>query len=268
MQMKKDGDVKTIDLIKLAEGILKRLWMVILAMIIGGVAMFSYSTFMVTPLYQASALMYVNNNSFAVGSTSFSFSSAEISAAKSLVETYLVILETRLTLNEVVERGHIDRTYGELCQMIDAGSVNETEVFSVTITSDDPHEAEHIANTIAQVLPEKIADVVEGSSVRIVDYAVVPSNKVSPDIGSYTIKGLLLGLVLSCAVIVLIEVLDDKIHSEDYLLETYENIPLLTTVPDLLEGNEKNGYYQYYYYQHRRSNSSHTSKPVQRRDTK
>ena len=62
--------------------------------------------------------------------------------------------------------------------MIQTESVNETEVFSITVTCDDPHEAEHIANTIARVLPDKISNVVEGSSVRVVDYAVVPSGKV------------------------------------------------------------------------------------------
>ena len=193
--MKRDSEYIKIDFLKIADGMIRRLWVIILTMIICGVLMFSYAAFMVTPLYEASALMYVNNSSFSVGSTSFSISSSEISAAKSLVDTYLVILETRLTLNEVIERGELDCTYEELCEMITAESVNETEVFSVTVTSDDPQDAEHIANTIAQVLPDKIAGIVEGSSVRVVDYAVVPSAQVSPNVTVWTIIGVLLGLI-------------------------------------------------------------------------
>ena len=243
--MQKDSKYIKIDLIKIAEGMIRRLWVIILAMVICGGAMFSYSAFLITPLYEASTLLYVNNSSFSVGATSFSISSSEISAAKSLVDTYLVILETRLTLNEVIERGELDCTYEELREMISAGAVNETEVFSVTVTSDDPQEAEHIANTIAQVLPDKISDVVEGSSVSIVDYAVVPAEKVSPSISKYTMIGLLLGLLLSGGAIAVIEIMDDQIRSESYLLENYENIPLLTVIPDLYGEKNHKGYYYY-----------------------
>ena len=246
--MNRDSEYIKIDLVKIAEGMLRRLWMIILAMVVCGGALLSYAAFMVTPLYEASALMYVNNSSFSVGATSFSISASEISAAKSLVDTYLVILETRLTLDDVIQRGELNRSYGELCRMIRAEAVNETEVFSVIVTSDDPQEAEHIANTIAQVLPGKIAGVVEGSSVSIVDYAVVPSGKVSPNIQKYTVVGLLLGLLLSGGVIALIEILDNRIHSESYLLENFKDIPLLTVVPDMLGHQSRKGYYYYNYY--------------------
>lgn len=244
--MQKNSEYIRIDLMKIAERIIHRLGTVILSMLICGLILFSYAAFFVTPMYEASVLMYVNNSSFSVGSTSFSISSSEISAAKSLVDTYLVILETRLTLNEVIERGELDCTYEDLLEMIRADSVNDTEVFSVTITSADPQEAEHIANTIAQILPDKIASVVEGSSVSIVDYAVVPSEKVSPSISKYMLTGLLLGLLGSCVVIAVIEILDDQVRSENYLLENYASIPLLTVVPDLLGDGDDRSYYYYY----------------------
>ena len=250
--MRNDNGSIKFDLAKIIEGIIRRLWAVILTMVVGGMVFFSIAAFMITPKYQASALMYVNNSSISVGATRFSISSSEISAAKSLVETYLVILKSRLTLNEVIDRGELDLSYNQLRGMISAGAVNETEIFSVTVTSTDPQEAEHIANTIAQVLPGKIAGIVEGSSVSIVDYAVVPSAKVSPRVQMYTIAGLLGGLLISCAIIVIIEVLDDQIRSEGYLLETYPNIPLLTVIPDLMGEKGGKGYYYYKnsYYKH------------------
>ena len=243
MNMKKRNEYVKIDIKKIAEGMFRRLWIIILAMVVCGALLFSYASFMVTPMYEASVLMYVNNSSFSVGATSFSITSSEISAAKSLVATYLVILNTRSTLNDVIAQGELDCTYGELRGMISASSVNDTEVFSVTVTNSDPQKCEHIANTIAQVLPSKIADVVEGSSVRIVDYAVVPSGKVSPSIRMYTLAGLLGGLLLSCCVIAVIEIMDSQIRSENYLLENYGDIPLLTVVPDLLSEGSRKGYY-------------------------
>src|SRR5699024_8716966 len=100
-----------------------------------------------TPLYEAEALMYVNSNEISVGSTKLSISAAELSAAQSLVETYIVILNTRTTLNDVVEQTGVSYTYEQLRKMISAESVNGTEVFSITVTSPDPKEAELLANT-------------------------------------------------------------------------------------------------------------------------
>lgn len=243
--MQQDGEYIKIDVLKILNGMVRRIGLIIIAMLLCGVIAFSWSAFCVSPLYESTVLLYVNNSSFSVGATNFSISSSEITAAKSLVDTYIVILKTRMTLNEVISAGDLDYSYEELTEMIEAESVSGTEVFSITVTSKDPQEAEHIANTIGLVLPDKIADVVEGSSVRIVDYAVVPAEKSSPSISKYTMVGLILGFLISCAVIAVTEIRDDKIHSEEYLLTNYKNIPLLSVIPDLLDKKGK-GYYSYY----------------------
>lgn len=124
-----------------------------------------------TPKYEAEALMYVNNTSASLGNTSFSISSSELTAAQSLADTYIIILKARTTLNEVIEKEDLDYTYEELYDMISSDAVNGTEVFSICVTSEDPEEAKNIANAIARILPDKISGIVDGSSVRVVDYA-------------------------------------------------------------------------------------------------
>ena len=255
--MNNDNEYIKIDLTKVLNGLLHRAWVIILCMILCGALLFSYASYFVTPMYESSVLMYVNNSDFSVGVTSFSISSSDISAAKSLVETYLVILKTRMTMDDVIAQGQLDYSYEQLCKMISAESVNDTEIFSVTVKTDDPYEAERIANTIAIVLPEKINAVVDGSSVRIVDYAVVPSEKVSPSIPKYTILGMMMGAMLSCLIIAIIEITDNQIRSEDYLLETYPEIPLLSVVPDML--NERH-HDNYYYYSHYAESAPHEKK--------
>ena len=246
--MNNESEYIKIDLAKVINGLLRRAWIIILCMLLCGGLLLSYAVYLVTPMYESSVLMYVNNSSFSVGATSFSISSSEISAAKSLVDTYLVILKTRMTLEDVIELGQLDYSYSQLTKMITAEPVNDTEVFSVTVKTDDPYEAERIANTIAIVLPEKINDVVEGSSVRIVDYAVVASGKVSPSIPKYTIIGMLLGAMISCLAIAIAEITDNQIRSEDYLLEAYPEIPLLSVVPDMLSEKHHDNYYYYNQY--------------------
>ena len=136
-------------------------------------------------------------------------------------------------------------SYDQLKKMISASSVNSTEIFSVEVTSTSPQEAELLANTIARVLPEKIASVVDGSSVRIVDTAVVPSKKAAPSTGKNTMLGFLLGAVLACGAVVVLYLMDDKIHSADYLLSSYD-LPLLAVIPDLTQDDD-DGYYYYGY---------------------
>lgn len=244
MVKERDNEEVEIDLLALARALWRRAWAVILAMLIGGAAMFSYASFLITPLYQAKALMYVNSSSLSVGNTKLSISQAELSAAQSLVDTYIVILNSRTTLNDVIKEAEVPYTYEQLSSMISAQAVNATEVFEVVVTDANPQEAEKIANAIADVLPNKIAAIVEGSSARIVDYAVVPSQKSSPNITKLTAMGLLAGLVLSAAVIIVLELMDETIHDEDYLAQNFD-LPVLAAIPDMLNGGKDKGYYKY-----------------------
>lgn len=244
MVKERDNEEVEIDLLALARALWRRAWAVILAMLIGGAAMFSYASFLITPLYQAKALMYVNNSSLSVGNTKLSISQAELSAAQSLVDTYIVILNSRTTLNDVIKEAEVPYTYEQLSSMISAQAVNSTEVFEVVVTDANPQEAEKIANAIADVLPNKIAAIVEGSSARIVDYAVVPSQKSSPNITKLTAMGLLAGFVLSAAVIIVLELMDETIHDEDYLAQNFD-LPVLAAIPDMLNGGKDKGYYKY-----------------------
>lgn len=238
-----------IDLLRLVKAIWSRIWIVIIACVICAGAAFSYARFLVTPLYQAHVMMYVNNSSFSLGSTSFSFNASELAAAQSLVDTYSIILKTHTTLDEVIERLGMDMTYEQLSSRVSARSENGTEIFRITVTMRDPYQAAEVANTIAKVLPAKVANIVEGSSVRTVDPAFVNTHKVSPNISRYVMLGLLAGAVVSSACIILFELMDDQIHDEE-MLTAASNIPVLASVPDLrksksdIYGKYGNNYYR------------------------
>ena len=235
-----------IDLLDLAKNLWAHIVAIALAAVVCAAVAFGYTKLMITPTYKANAMLYVNSSDISVAGSKLSISASDLSAAKSLVDTYIVILNTRTTLNDVIAQSGVNYTYEQLKNMISAGSVNSTEIFSVEVTSTSPQEAELLANTIATVLPEKIAAVVDGSSVRIVDTAVVPSKKAAPNTGKNTMLGFLLGAVLACGVVVVLYLLDDKIHSTDYLLSTYD-LPVLAVIPDLTH-DESDGYYGAYGY--------------------
>ena len=232
-----------VDILQLLAAIWHRIWILIIAAVIGAGAGFSISEFAIAPEYTAKALLYVNNN-FSVGNTSVSISASQLTAAQNLVDTYIVILESRNTINDVIKKSGVEYSYNEMCEMISARAVNNTEIFSVSVVSGNPEEATRIANVIADILPDKIAEIVDGSSVRIVDYAVVPSTKSSPNTTRFTAVGLLIAVAVVCAVIIARELTDTQIRSEDYLIQTY-HLPILAVIPDLFS-TKKSGYYSKY----------------------
>lgn len=236
--MDKSEVYREVDLITLLRALWRRSWVIVLATVAAGAVCFAWAQFLIAPTYEASALLYVNNTQDA----SKPISNSELSAAQSLVDTYVVILNSRTTLDQVRAAARVTYTDRELQKMIQAQAVNSTEVFEVTVTSEDPQEAQKIANTIAQVLPSRISSVVEGSSVRVVDYAQLPSGKAAPNLPRYTVLGMAAGFLLSCAALVLRELLDNQIRGEDYLLQAYPQVPVLAVIPELLQRTEGYGY--------------------------
>lgn len=229
-----DNNIIEIDITKLLLAIWNRIVIVILATVLLAAVGLCYARFAVTPLYQASTTMYVNNSD-SVGNNNANLSASDLSAAKSLVDTYSVILKSRTTLNEVIRIADVDYSYEQISKMIDASSVNGTENLQVVVTSADPAEAMLIANTVAKVLPNRIAEIVDGSSVRIVDYAVEPTGRSSPSYTKYTAISGLIGLLISCMWIIIRELTDNEIHGEDYLQSEYPDVPILAVIPDLRE---------------------------------
>lgn len=238
--MNENTESREIDLLQMASALVKKWWVIAVATVLAGIIAFGYTRLGITPKYEASVMFYVNNSSI-----SGKLSLADLNAAEKSVKSYCTILESRLSLEEVIREGNFNYTYEQLGKMIDSQAVNGTEIFSVTVTSSDPQEACDIANTIASVLPQKVADVMEGAKVKVVDYAVVPQTKSSPSTSKNTVLGMLIGFVLSAGVIILLEMFNDTINSEEWLVTTYgDEIPLLSVVPDVNAKSDRR-YYKY-----------------------
>ena len=235
----KERDMIEIDLLKLVLILWRKAWAIILAAIVMGGIAFGITYNFIAPEYQASIKVYVNNTN---QSSTTTLTQSDLNVAKQLVDTYIVTLKSRTTLNQIITEAGLDYNSEELNDMITAGAINSTEVFEVTVTSEDAKEAALIANTIADILPNRITEIVENSSVRIVDYAIIDEEPVSPSYPKNVAIGALAGMVVAVALIFLQFVLDNKIHSEEYLIEHYK-YPILAVIPDL-NTNTKQKYYK------------------------
>lgn len=240
---KNNEEYYTIDVLHIIKSLWARLWLIVLCGLLAAGIGFSISSFAIAPTYSSYVKLYVNNSSISLGNTNFSISASELTAAQGLVKTYGEILGSRSTLERVIEKAKVDYTWKELARMIVYAPSNDTEIMLVTVTCENPYEASKIANTIAEVLPVRISEIIDGASMEVVDSAIPDVEKVAPSITKYTAIGLVLGVLISAIAVSVIALMDDTIHDEEYVLKTYD-YPILGKVPDLLNtGNKSYGYY-------------------------
>ena len=225
--MKENKDALEIDVGELFKVVWKRAWIIVLcALLVGGMTLV-YTANFVTPMYRAEVTMYVNNNS---GNTD-TVSSSNLAIALQLVKTYVNIIKSDRVLEKVIEETGLMLTPKQIRGMLSAESVNETEMFAVRITSSSPQMSADIANAIADVAPGVISVIIEGSSAKVVDYAKVPTSRVSPSYTTNTIVGTLIGGILSALFFILQHLLDTRIKTEEDL-ERICQIPVLGSIPD------------------------------------
>lgn len=234
-----------IDVGRIFRAVMDKAWIVAVVSVLCAVLTVLGTFFFVTPQYTSTAMFYVNNNSFSLGDASLSISSGDLTTSRNLVDSYIVILNTRETLNDVIDYAGTGRTYNEIKKMITAQSVNETEIFEVSVTSPDSNEAERIANAIAYILPKRIGTIIDGTSAKVVDAAVVPSSPSSPSYPKNTIVGFLMGFILSVGMIALREIFDITIRSEEDVTHCC-NHPILAAVPDMTAPSKGGSYYYGY----------------------
>lgn len=252
MDQEKNVQTSSIDVGRLLDALVQKMWLVLLAAIIGAIIAFMGTLFFIKPSYRSSVKFYVNNSSISVGDTSFSIDSGDISASKSLVNSYIVILQTRDSLNDVIDYAGIDRSYSEVRGMISARAVDATQIFEVVIESKDPMEALAIAEATAHILPKRISSIIEGSSAKVVDYPVMATRPSSPSYTKNVLVGFVIGLMLSAGIIVIAELFDVTIRTEEDIQQS-GNLPILASVPDMMTTGK--GGYDYSY-----DNKSHETK--------
>lgn len=254
-----NNDEIEIDLKRLLDALLDKAWLIAIVSVLCAVIAFVGTFFFITPQYQSAAMFYVNNSDISVGTATLSLEASDISASRGLVDTYIVILKTRETMLDVIDYAGLDLTFEQINGMVAAEAVDETEVFRVTVTNADPMQAEQIANAIAYILPKRIATIIEGTSAKVVDAAVVAARPSSPSYTRNTMLGFLIGVVLSAALAVLKELMDITIRSEEDITRSCVH-PVLASIPDM-EVSSKGGYY--YGYGNKQKTSSGRGKHVE-----
>ena len=231
-----------IDISRVFRTVWDRIWLVALVTVLSGAIVLAASFFLITPRYQASAKFYVNNNSRMPGDSASSMSSGDLSTSRNLVDSYMVILNTKETILDVIAHTKSDLSFEDIKDMIDARAVNETEIFEVTITSTDPQEALQLADAFSKILPDRISTIIDGTSAKVVETAILPVTPSSPNYIMNAVIGALFGFTLIAAIIVLREIVDVTIREEDDISQCCKH-PILAAVPDMTAPSKGGSYY-------------------------
>lgn len=254
-----DRDIGRFDILQILKELWGRVWLILAAAIVGAAIFFTYAWYFVAPIYEASIVFYVNNSNELpsnVYSTS-KVSPSDINAAKSLVETYIVILKTNETYDEISEAMGEKYSPQRVAAMIDAEALNETEVFKVTVRGNSTEDIYKMTELIGEILPRRISDIVDGSDVRVVNHARLNENRVYPSYSRTTGIGFAVGLLLAVAFIVIRDLLNNTVRNEEYLQQMY-TVPVLTVVPEITRS--RRGGYGYGYYKKAKGESGNDAK--------
>ena len=234
-----------IDLFQIFNILWKNLSRIILAALILGIVALLVTIVFIHPTYQARFSVYVNNRNASSSGTDV-LGSSDVMASQSLAKTYAKIITSRPVIEDAAESTKMNKEYDYdmLKEVVTAAVEQDTQLVEVSVIMQSPEEAYSLAAGVADAAPAYVADVVEGSSMKVVAKPVLPTKQYAPSPKKNTAIGFLLGAVLMAVYLVLREILDDRIKSDEELEERY-GISIIGTVPNFFAANSDayGGYY-------------------------
>ena len=229
-----------IDLGALFYRFLEKIHWIILFALIGAAVAFAIVRFAITPIYQATAKIYI------VGSdTTISLSDLQIGS--NLAADYKEVFKNWHVHELVDKRLNLNYSYSKLSGMLSVTNPSNTHVLYVTIKSPKPQEAKLIADTYAQVAREFIAAKMDMREPNMFEEARIPDKPVTPQKTRDIIIGFAVGALLAMLIITIKFFSDDRIStSEDIAkvggLTTLGMIPLQDFEHNAEEGQPSSAY--------------------------
>ena len=207
----------------------KRKFSIILVALVFAIAAFGYSAFLAKKEYQSTSRIYVVSRQ---NQDNNALTNSDLQAGAYLVKDYREIILSQNVLSQAIEELKLDMTPAELSKKINVSVPTDTRILSITAKDGDPKEAARIANGLRNVAAAKITSVTKVSDVTTLDEAEVPQSPSSPNIKRNVLLGFVAGAGLMVVLLVVVEVLDDRVKKPEDV-EELMGLPLLGVVPDI-----------------------------------
>ena len=210
---------------------------IILIILIFAIIGVIYTMGFVTPEYSSYTTLLLAGSGDKSSNTT-TITTSDITLNSKLVSTYGVLIKSTDVVSQVVSNLGIDMNVEALKRNISVTSENDTEVLRITVTDKNPSYAAKIANEIAKVFSEKVAEIYNINNVHVVDEAkesTTPSNiNHTKDVAIFTA----IGIVVSIGYVLIANMLDTTVKTVEDIEKVYK-IPVIATIP--LDTTEKGG---------------------------
>jgi capsular polysaccharide biosynthesis protein len=183
--------------------------MTLLFIVLSGVA--SYT--IMTPTYQASTQILVNQNRPAAEG----FDSQSIEANIQLIGTYNVMIKSPVILEKVIDELNLNETVKSLEEKMTVSAVENTQVLTLDVEDKSMQRAVLIANTTATTFQQEVSNLMKVDNVSIWTDAEMPLNPepIKPDPILNMAIGGILGLLFGTGLSLLLYQLNTTIRSEE-----------------------------------------------------
>ena len=220
-----EGEME-IDLLELLLYYRDRLLWIILGFLAGATIAALITYYLITPVYTATAKMYMVSSS-----TQSVIDLTDLNIGQSLSKDYVELLKTRPIIEDVIEEQGLDYKYNELLSMLNMAIVADTRIIAIRATSEDPEEAMHIANALADKGVKELPKLMETPQPHIAEYAIIPVNPSSPSLSRNVMIGAMIGMIIMLGICLIRFIMDDTFKSADDIEREFGVIPL-TVIPE------------------------------------
>ena len=225
----KEQEKFEIDVFQLVKVLWKRKFLIVLTAIIAGLVAFAYSSFVIKPQYTSTTRIYVVNRNQA---DKPGLTNQDLQAGAYLVKDYREIILSQDVLEKVVADQKLTMDAKTLGKKVSVTVPADTRIVSISVRDGNPEEASRIANALREVAAQKIISVTRVSDVTTLEEARPATSPSSPNIRRNTMMATLVGAGFVTVVVLLVELLDDRVkRPED--IEEVMHLSLLGVIPNL-----------------------------------
>ncbi len=220
----------------------KKLKYMILVGLIFGIITGGVTFLLKEDVYAAQISLYVYSNPDYINDNGINLSSSDVTSASALLNSYMQILKSDSFLTSVIDVSGVDPmvyTPTSLRKSLTSSAVSGTAVFKVTVFDPNPYNAMIIANTIGELAPEKIINIVKSGGIEVLDRATLPTVPYeSTSVVLMTFIGMLAGGVLTAFFFIILGLRDTR-YRRLYEVTDMFTIPVLGIVPQIEEKDDK-----------------------------